>query len=302
MIGGLTGISGWVRKRDPNLAALRRAGRGAIVMPAAFAVGEKVVGNPNFAVFAAFGSFAMLLLVDFTGPMRARLGSQAALALAGACLVCVGTLASRSTWTAVALTAVVALGILFSGVVSSVLAGATVSLLLALVLPVSIAAPASAIPERLAGWGTAAGASLLAIWLLWPAPTADRLRGAAIAACRALSAQIRTNAEYLLSDGEAERIAHDEAVERGSAATAALQRTFLATPYRPTGLSTSARAVVRLVDEIAWLDAIVAQSPVRPAGRHANGSLCAVKSAAAAVLERAADLLETPAARRTGAE
>ena len=146
-------------------------------MPAAFAVGEKVVGNPNFAVFAAFGSFSMLLLVDFTGPMRTRLGSQAALGLAGACLVCVGTLASRSTWTAVAVTAVVALGILFSGVVSSVLAGATVSLLLALILPVSIAAPASAIPERLAGWGTAAAASLLAIWLLWPAPTADRLRG-----------------------------------------------------------------------------------------------------------------------------
>ena len=177
MIGTLTGIRAWVLSRDPNLAALRRAGRGAIVMPAAFAVGEKVVENPNFAVFAAFGSFSMLLLVDFGGPMRTRLGSQAALGLAGACLVCVGTLASRSTWTAVAVTAVVALGILFSGVVSSVLAGATVSLLLALILPVSIAAPASAIPERLAGWGTAAAASLLAIWVLWPAPTVDRLRG-----------------------------------------------------------------------------------------------------------------------------
>ena len=300
MIGPLTGIRAWVLSRDPNLAALRRAGRGAIVMPAAFAVGEKVVENPNFAVFAAFGSFSMLLLVDFSGPMRTRLGSQAALGLAGACLVCVGTLASRSTWTAVAVTAVVALGILFSGVVSSVLAGATVSLLLALILPVSIAAPASAIPERLAGWGTAAAASLLAIWLLWPAPTADRLRGAAIAACRALAAQIRTNAEYLLSGGEAQRLAHDEAVERASAATTALQRTFLATPYRPTGLSTAARAVVRLVDEIAWLDAIVAQSPVRPAGTHANGSVCAVKSSAANVLDRAADLLEGRSPDATG--
>ncbi len=263
-------------------------------MPAVFALGEQVVGNPNFAVFAAFGSFSMLLLVDFTGPMRTRLVSQAALGVAGACLVCVGTLASRSTWAAVAVTAVIGFGILFSGVVSSVLASVTVPLLLALVLPVSIAAPDSAIPERLAGWGTAAGASLLAIGLLWPAPSTDRLRGAAIAACRGLAERIRTNAEYLLSGGDTERIAHGEAVERADVATGALQRTFLATPYRPTGLSTAARAVVRLVDEIAWLDAIVARSPVRPNDTSANAPVCAVKSAAASVLERGADLLESP--------
>ena len=36
------------------------------------------------ATFAAFGSFAMLLLVDFGGPMRDRLQAQAALAVVGA--------------------------------------------------------------------------------------------------------------------------------------------------------------------------------------------------------------------------
>ena len=67
-----------------GFAALRRAGRAAIVMPAMFALGDLVIGNPTFATFAAFGSFAMLLLVDFAGPMRARLQAQAALAVAGA--------------------------------------------------------------------------------------------------------------------------------------------------------------------------------------------------------------------------
>jgi len=40
-------------------------------MPAMFALGDKVLGNPQVATFAAFGSFAMLLLVDFsTWPNR----------------------------------------------------------------------------------------------------------------------------------------------------------------------------------------------------------------------------------------
>ena len=38
-------------------------------MPALFALGEEVIGNPAVATFAAFGSFAMLLLVDFGGPI-----------------------------------------------------------------------------------------------------------------------------------------------------------------------------------------------------------------------------------------
>ena len=63
----------WLRRHDPGLNALRRAGRTAIVMPAMFALGKVVIGNPTLATFAAFGSFAMLLFVDFAGPMRSRL-------------------------------------------------------------------------------------------------------------------------------------------------------------------------------------------------------------------------------------
>src|SRR5216684_978535 len=59
----------WLGQRDRDFAALRRAGRTAIVMPAMFAVGDKVIGNAALATFAAFGAFAMLLLVDFGGPM-----------------------------------------------------------------------------------------------------------------------------------------------------------------------------------------------------------------------------------------
>ena len=222
--------------------------------------------------------------------MRERLLSQAALGLTGAALVCVGTLASRSTWLAVAVTAIVGFGVLFAGVVSSVIASATLSLLLAFILPVSLAAPASAIPDRLAGWGLAAGASLFAISLLWPAPTADRLRAAAIAACRGIAGRLRADASFLRGGPDES----EAAIAGASAAVAALHKTFFATPYRPTGLSTSARAVVRLVEEIFWLDAVVAQPPPHPPEAPVNGNAVAVKSAVAEVLERGSALLAEP--------
>src|SRR6476619_4943814 len=88
----------WLREHDRGFAALRRAGRTAVVMPAMFALGSEVIGNPHVATFAAFG-------------------------------------------------------ILFAGVVSSVLAAATTTLLLAFILPVSLPGMASSIPDRVAGWG-----------------------------------------------------------------------------------------------------------------------------------------------------
>jgi uncharacterized membrane protein YccC len=283
----------WLRARDPALAALRRAGRTAVVMPAMFALSDRVIGNPAVATFAAFGSFAMLLLVDFTGPMRDRLRAQAALALMGGVLITVATLASQSTWLGAVAMAVVAFGVLFAGVVSSVLAGATTSLLLAFILPVSLPGPISSIPDRLAGWGLASGGALLAIALLWPAPTRNQLRDAAITACRALAGRLRADVAYFLGrESETLEAERGAAIERANGAVQALHDVFFATPYRPTGLSTAARATVRLVDELKWLHTIVLQSSPRPHGVTVDPRVRAVKCAAALALERGADLLD----------
>jgi Fusaric acid resistance protein-like len=282
----------WLGQRDRGFAALRRATRAAIIMPAMFAVGDKVIGNPQVATFAAFGSFAMLLLVDFGGPMAERLQAQAALAATGGVFVCLATLASQTTWLAAVAMAVVGFGVIFAGVVSSVLAGATTALLLAFILPVSLAAPASAVPGRLAGWGMAAGAALVATAFLWPAPARDRLRGAAAAACRALAARLRAGVAFHLSgmDGQS-ALDRDHAVAQANQAVQALRTTFLATPYRPTGLSTPARTTVRLVDELIWLNSVVLQPGLHRYG--VNRAALRVKEAAAAVLGRAADLLDS---------
>ncbi|MGW1563583.1 FUSC family protein [Streptomyces sp. NPDC002144] len=289
-------LGAWLRDHDPGLAATRRAGRTALVMPALFALCSQVLHTPTIATFAAFGSFSMLLLVEFTGPMVQRLRAQVGLAVAWALLICLGTLVARQTWLAVTVTVVVGFLVLFAGVVSSVLAGASTALLLGFVLPVTSPGPLSQLPDRLAGAGLAAAAALPAISLLWPRPTADPLSAPAARVCRAAAAQLHADASRLAADPDAPSPAHCRAAAVDAATAAAeLRAAFDATPYRPTGLSTGSRAIVRLVDELTWLSAILAEStPPDDGNAGCDRDAHRVRRSAAEVLERAADLLDTP--------
>src|SRR5581483_7630147 len=73
-----------------------------------------------------------------------------------------------------------------------------------------------------------------------------------------------------------------------------LRSVFYATPYRPTGLATDARAVIRLVDELRWLNGIVLRAAPKQHPKLPDREVCAVKIAASEVLSRAAELLEHP--------
>ena len=282
----------WLGQRDRGFAALRRATRAAIIMPALFALGDKVIGNPQVATFAAFGSFAMLLLVDFGGPMAERIQAQGALAVTGGVFVCLATLASRTAWLAAVAMAVAGFGVIFAGVVSSVLAGATTALLLAFILPVSLAAPASAVPGQLAGWGMAGGVALVAVAFLWPAPARDRLRGAAVAACRALAVRLRAGVAYLLSgmDGQC-AVDRDHAGDAGGPGRPGAARCLpgdALPPNRAQHSHSDDGAPGRRADlaeqrgHSAW--AAPQRRQPRPPG---------VTEAAATVLGRAADLLDS---------
>ncbi len=284
----------WLRTHDPGYAALRRAGRAAIVMPGMFAIADKVIGNPGIATFAAFGAFAMLLLVDFSGPMRQRLEAQAGLAVACCVLIGLGTLASRSTALAAGSMAVVAFVVLFAGILSSTLAGATTTLLLAFILPVSLPGAVSAIGDRIVGWGMSAAVSLLAISLLWPSPERNPVRTAAVAACRALGARLRADVDYVLSGYDpALESAHMDAAAEADRSIESLQDTFFALPYTPTGLSTAARTIVRLVEELRWLNTVALRT-VPKKHQAANPNTLAVKRASASILDMVADLLADP--------
>lgn len=286
-------VLSWLRQRDPGYWALRRAARTAILMPALFALGTQVLHNPLLATFAAFGSFALLLLVDLTGTRRERFEGILALGITGAVFICLATLVSPSPWLAALTMAVVAFVVLFLGVVSSVLAAASTSLLLAFVLPVATIGSVDTLPDRLAGWGLASVVAAVAVVLLWPAPARDPLRRPALTCCRLLAARLRTDVSYL-SGQLADANVRETAAMAASQSTESLRSAFYAGPNRPTNLGTASRTLVRLVDELSWLTTILDLTPRR---RHPNHVLspwvAAIKLASAAVLEATADLLDS---------
>jgi uncharacterized membrane protein YccC len=291
-VGDRFRVGNWLRAHDPGLVATRRAARTALVMPALFALCTQVLHSPTMASFAAFGSFAMLLLVDYSGTMVERLRAQLGLAVAWAVLICLGTLVARVTWLAVLTTLVVAFAVLFSGVVSSVLAGSATALLLAFVLPVATPVPLSQLPDRLAGAGLAAAAALPAIALLWPRPVADPLSAPAARVCRAAAEFLRADVVATGARRPSNAAECHAAAEKTAEASAALRKIFDATPYRPTGLSTTSRTLVRLVDELTWLSVILTdQSDYSEEPPVCDPAARTARLAAADVLDNAADLL-----------
>ncbi|MFB7796115.1 FUSC family protein [Streptomyces sp. NPDC056086] len=289
-------FTAWLRRRDPGLTAMRRAARTAVVMPSLFALCTQVFHAPVTGTYAALGAFAMLLLVEYSGPLVQRLRAHAALGAAWLVLVSLGTLASRSVWIAIAATLVVGFVVLFSGVVSSVLAGASTSLLLAFVLPVSAPAPLAQLPDRLIGVVLAAGTSVIAVWLLWAGTQTDPLSAPAARVCRAAAVQLRTDADYFTGRAAGPAFGECRAcAQETRSSTQKLRQAFTATPYRPTSLSTGSRALVRLIDELTWLSAILAEAaPAVEDGSTGTRQSSVVRRAAAVVLDLAAEMLDDP--------
>ena len=260
---------------DPGLSALKSAVRAAIVMPTVFAVAYLVIQEPQTAIFAAFGSFAMLVLVDFSGPPKSRFNAYLTLATTGAVFVVLGTLCSRNAWLAAGAMAAVGFAILFSGVINGYFAAGGTAAILAFVLPVSIPAPLSAIPWRLAGWGLAAGAGICTVMLVWPSRRNGTLRDDAAQACLALAGM----AESALS-------ADQQVIETRTAAAQqavdGVRKQVQAAPHRPTGPTGQAAALAALIDELAWLLIslrAVAASPAAELCRKENGEAMAASAA-----------------------
>src|ERR1700738_809959 len=149
-------------------AARRSAARAAIVMPSVFVVADKVIKQPQTSIFAAFGSFALLVLVEFGGRPRTRFLSYLGLGCVGATFITLGTLCSRNPWLGAAAMAAVGFATLFSGAFSGYFSAGSTGAILTFVLAVTIPAANSAIPDRLEGWGLATGAAICAVMLPWP--------------------------------------------------------------------------------------------------------------------------------------
>ncbi len=234
---------------DPGLFALKGALRAAIVVPVAFALSLVVFDQRQMALFAAFGAMALLVFVDFGGSRRARLRAYLLLVGAGAGLIVLGTVCSRSVWLATVAMAVVAFAILFAGVLNGYIAAAHSGAMLTFVLPVMVPAGVGVLPMRLAGWGLAGALSISATLLLWPERPRGALRADAARAARALATLVQAETAADSADPAAIARSGEDARE----ATAAVRRRFLGMQHRPSGTASRVAALARLTEDLGWV-------------------------------------------------
>lgn len=284
-------------------AALRRSVRAAIVIPATFAFSLLVIRDLQIATFAVFGCFALLVMANFGGRRRARALAYVGATLVGAALVALGTSVSPSAAAGSAVMLVVGFALSFAGVFGGYLAASQTALLLAFVLAVTIPAPVSQVPSRLAGWVLAGAVSTVAGVFFWPWFERVTLRRRAAKAFDAVA----TLVAGLYTSSTDEQLAR---VEAARAAIQAIRREYIGSGLRPAGPTRCDRALVEMMTELEQVVDLVQQpfleqrSSGRPCLDEGNllaASTNAALSASATVLTGGAppDIHAVADARRT---
>ena len=242
-----------LRKLVPrwSSAAALRALRTTIVAAGLFALTDEVIGNPQVATFAAFGSFATLLLSSFGGSVRDRLRAHLGLALAGSALLTIGTLVSGSVLLATLVTLPVTFVVFYAGVLGPNAASGAIGAMLAYVLPAASPGTVAMIPDRLAGWWLASVVGAAAAVTIAPRGTANPLRGPLTHTAGALAEAIRA----ALAGSPVE-----QPLERCVAAKQELLGAFTATPFRPLGLGAPDQALANVVQLLEWSTALVSDA------------------------------------------
>jgi uncharacterized membrane protein YccC len=247
-------ITARLRTADPGMFVLKSALRAAIVTPLAFAFSLVVIDSKQMALFAAFGSMALLVFADFGGSRRARLRAYLLLVAAGAVLIVLGTLCSRSTWLATIAMGLVAFTILFAGVLDDYVVAARAAVTLTFVLPVMVPADAAQIPTRLAGWGLAGALCIPAALLLWPARPRSTLR-------REVAQVARTLADLVEATSRGDHPAADAAAQNTHTTTVAVRGRFVSMTQRPSGTTGPTAALARLIEDLGWVLRIAERLP-----------------------------------------
>jgi uncharacterized membrane protein YccC len=234
-----------------SVPAALRAVRAVLVVCGMFALTDKAIGNLQMATFAAFGSFATLVLAQFGGTQRDKLLAHTALALAGSALLTIGTIVSSSIVIAALVTVPVTFAVFFAGIAGPNAASGATAALLAYVLPAASPGTIAMIPDRLIGWWLASVAGTAAVLLLSPRLDENPLRGEASKLATALADELEA---ALTGDAAEDRLAATLQAKLG------LLARFTATPYRPTGLAASDQALASVVELLEWCTALAADA------------------------------------------
>lgn len=273
-------MSRWGRGRDPDLANLRKALRVAVVLPALLAFGLWAVEDRSFALFAAFGSFAMLGFADFGGPLGRRALAYLTFTVVGGALVVLGTVVSSQDLLAVIVTVVVVLAVQTVAAFGGSWAAASSSAVLAYVLAVMIPAAdlSQAVPQA-GGWLLAGAVCTVAAVVLWPSRQVSVLQRELADLVARLAAVLRTWEVDPRADGEVGD-AHrgPTPVDRATAAadllssSRALTTTWATMRMRPAGPAVRHQALGYLIQEVRQLVLLVHTLDVRTAAVPLSGA------------------------------
>ncbi|HEY2205022.1 MAG TPA: FUSC family protein [Pseudonocardia sp.] len=287
----------WTARRDPALAALRKAVRVTLVACVGFFVCRYAVGDATMATYATFGVIALGALADVSGPPATRTRTLLAALPVGLVLVTVGTLLSAHTWSAVLGILVVGFLVSFASVGGSQLVGLATGLQLFYILPCFPPYAPETLPQRLIGLTVGILLLTVADRLLLPAPApptfAAKVADAAGAVARFLTA-VRT----------APGAGHGELAALAATATAGLRLTAMPAARRPTGPGrrdrgiTHAAASVRIIRERTGLLDELLSAPGTPPTELTGRLLAAIDG----TLISSADALRGTAPPPTGAE
>jgi uncharacterized membrane protein YccC len=274
----------------PRVGA-RRAIRVTLAGSGTFSFLFEVMHNPTAAFFAAFGCVVLLVYVEFGGPKRQRFEQHIGLIVLTSIFVVLGTLCSQVLWLAVTSAVIVCFCVLMSGVVSSSLASATSGMLISFLLPVAFQGPLSTIPDRLLGWAIAGVVSLLAVVFILPTPSSDPLVDVTADTLATLSLYVRTVAVATGPEppGGSTPSAYSDVVR----ASDQLRTAFFTAPFRPAGLSASARLLVKVIEWTLELDLLLT-------GEHLDSRLTGDEEVRA-LISLCADVLEEGAVALTSA-
>ena len=256
-------------------------------MPGLFALTYQVIGNLQMATFAAFGSFATLVLASFGGTRRDKLVAHLGLGAVGSVLLVIGTAVNSSTALAAVVTVPVVFCVLFAGIAGPNAASGGTAALLAYVLPAASPGTMGMVPSRLAGWWLATAAGTAAVLAFSPPTPGNRLRAAAADCATTLGNEIDASLA-----GRATPADTDVSI----GAKHALMAAFAATPYRPTGLARADQALARLVEALEWCASLVSDMVKE------GTDLTAVHQIDRDLLEASGDLLRDAARALHGAD
>ena len=176
-----------------TVPAAMRAARATLVVPALFAITDKVVADPQMALFATFGGFATLVIAGVRRHQAGQAGRRTSgLAVAGSLALIIGTLVSGTPWLAAVVTVPVTFAIFFAGIGRP---ERRVRRPPPPCSPTCCRSPRPAAPppsrSRLEGWWLASAAGTIAVLLLSPRAPGSRLREAAADLAGELADRVR---------------------------------------------------------------------------------------------------------------